>query len=213
MRRNALTPIVYAVNPMTENKQIRRNRQAGLSMVEILIVVLIGSIVTTIALPNILTVLANTRLRSNISTLSGIFQNCRMMSVRNNRVMSTHFSYPSNGIMAYVKLATDGTGPTRTDTQVELEAPIVKFTTPSGAGAPSAISTGTLGFTPSTADASFNTRGLPCLYSNPNCAANQGFVYYFKDTRRSGSDGWAAVSISPAGRIKKWYWSGTAWGE
>ena len=45
-----------------------------------------------------------------------------MMSVRNNRVMSTHFSYPSNGIMAYVKLATDGSGPTRTDTQVELEA-------------------------------------------------------------------------------------------
>src|SRR5262245_15595209 len=130
MRRNALTPIVYAVNPMTENKQIRRNRQAGFSLVEILVVVLIGMIVTTIALTNILTVIANTRLQSNISTLSGICHNFRMMSDRNNRVMSTHFSYPSNGIMTYVKLATDGGGPTRTDTQVELEAPIMKFTTP-----------------------------------------------------------------------------------
>jgi Tfp pilus assembly protein FimT len=184
-----------------------------MSMVEILVVVFIGMIVSALALPNVLTVIANTRLRSNISTLSGIFQNCRMMSVRNNRVMSTHFSNASNGIMAFVKLASDGSGPTRTDTQVQLEAPIVKVTSPSGPGAPSAISTGTLGFTPSTSDASFNTRGLPCLFTNPGCTGNQGFIYYFKDTRRHGSEGWAAVSISPAGRIKKWYWHGSTWGE
>ena len=207
-------PIVYAVDSMTEKKRTRRDREAGFSMIEILIVVLIGLIVMALALPNVLTVLANTRLRSNISTLSGIFQNCRMMSVRNNRVMSTHFSYPSNGIMAYVKLATDGSGPTRTDTQVELEAPIVRLTVlPTGPGAPSALDPVTLGFTPLTDDASFNTRGLPCLYNNPSCTTNQGFIYYFKDTRQAGSIGWAAVSISPAGRIRKWYWHNTAWGE
>jgi type II secretory pathway pseudopilin PulG len=208
-------PIVYAVNSMTEKKQSRRDREAGLSMIEILLVVLIGMIVMTIALPNVLTVLSNTRLRSNISTLSGIFQNCRMMSVRNNRVMTTHFSPATNGIMAYVKLATDGSAPpTRTDTQVELEAPIIRVTpAPSGPGAPTPLDSSTLGFTPLPDDASFNTRGLPCLYSVPNCTTNQGFIYYFKDTRQAGSTGWAAVSISPAGRIKKWYWHGSVWGE
>jgi hypothetical protein len=210
------TPIIIVprLNSVSASNEPRRARQAGLSMVEILIVVVIGMIVMTVALPNVLTVLANTRLRSNISTLSGIFQNCRMMSVRNNRVMTTHFSNASNGIMAYVKLATDLSGPTRTDTQVEMEAPIVRVTpAPSGPGAPSPLDSGTLGFTPLPDDASFNTRGLPCLYNAPACNTNQGFIYYFKDTRRQGSEGWAAVSISPAGRIKKWYWHGTAWGE
>src|SRR5262249_50887403 len=144
-----LMPIVYAMDCMTEKRQTRRHRQAGLSMVEILIVVLIGMIVMALVLLNVLTVLANTRLRSNISTLSGIFQNCRMMSVRNNRVMTTHFSPASNGIMAYVKLATDGSGPTRTDTQVELEAPIIHVTpAPSGFGAFILMDSSTLGFTP-----------------------------------------------------------------
>src|SRR5436853_7686892 len=71
----------------------------GFSLVEIMIVVLIGLVVTAIALPNMLTVIANTRLRGNIGTLSGIFQNCRMLAVKNNRVMTTHFNTASYGIM------------------------------------------------------------------------------------------------------------------
>lgn len=189
-----------------------RPEESGFSMPELLIVVLIGLIITTIALPNMLTVVASVRLRSNISTLSGIFQNCRMMAVKNNRTMTTHFSTATNGIMAYVKLATDSSQATRTDTQVELEAPIVAYTTPTGTGAPAGITVTTLGFTAQTGDVSFNTRGLPCTYSSGTCT-NNGFIYYFKDTRRTGNDGWAAVSISPAGRIKRWFWNGTAWSE
>ena len=173
-------------------------------MPELLVVAAIGLIVTTIALPNMLTVIANARLRGNVTTLSGIFQNSRMMAVKNNRTMTTHFTTASNGIMAYVKLATDSSGPTRTDIQVQMEAPIVAYTTPSGSGAPAGITVATMGFTAQTGDVSFNTRGLPCAYSSGTCP-NQGFAYYFKDTRRTGGDGWAAVSISPAGRIKKWF--------
>ena len=28
-----------------------------------------------------------------------------------------------------------------------------------------------------------------------------------------GSNSWAAVSVSPSGRVKVWTWSGTAWGN
>ena len=197
---------------MPSQQQSRSRSHAGFSMPELLIVVLIGLVVMTIALPNMLNVIAIARIRSNISTLSGIFQNCRMMAVKNNRIMTTHFSTVSNGIMAYVKLATDTSDPTRTDTQVELAAPFIRYTTPGGSGAPSAVGASTLGFTPLTDDSSFNTRGLPCLYSSGACT-NSGFIYYFKDTRRTGSEGWAAVSISPAGRIKRWFWNGTTWAE
>jgi prepilin-type N-terminal cleavage/methylation domain-containing protein len=184
----------------------------GFSALELLIVVLIALIVVAIAIPNMLTVIANTRLRGNICTLSGALQNCRMYAVNRNLVMTTRYTSDSYGIKAYIKKASDSSGATTTDYQVQLEAPIVHYTTPSGTGAPSALTTTELGFTPNTGDTSFNTRGLPCAYSAGSCP-NKGFVYYFKDTRRSGSSGWAAVSVSPAGRIKRWFWTGTAWGD
>ncbi len=192
-------------------------RQAGFSLPEVLIVILIGLIITTIALPNMLTLVANTRLRSNISSLSGVFQNCRMMAVKNNRTMTTRFitttsSTTNTGLTAYVKSSTDTSDMVAADPQVRLEAPIVKYTTPTGTSAPTGVTSTTLGFTAQTGDTSFNSRGLPCTYSSGTCS-NAGFIYYFKDTRRSGSSGWAAVSISPAGRIRKWFWSGTTWTE
>jgi Tfp pilus assembly protein FimT len=174
--------------------------------------VLIGLAITVLTLPNMLNVIANTRMRGNISTLSGIFQNCRMMAVMNNRTMTTRFSQTTNGIMAFVKLATDtATEPSRTDTQVELQKPIIRYTSSGSNGGPTDLTSSTLGFTPNTGNPSFNSRGLPCAYSSGSCT-NQGFIVYFRDTRRAGNDGWGAVSISPAGRIKKWFWHGTAWG-
>ncbi len=38
-----------------------------------------------------------------------------------------------------------------------------------------------------------------------------GFVYYIQQTRAFGAVGWAAVSVTPAGRIRVWTYDGTAW--
>jgi hypothetical protein len=114
-------------------------------------------------------------------------------------------------LMGYIRDAGDTSSLTTVDSQVEMEAPITKMTTPTGLGAPSAISTGVLGFTPQTGDPSFNSRGLPCLYSSGTCPTNYGFISYFKDNRIAGSGGWAAISVSPAGRIKRWFWNGSEW--
>ena len=189
-----------------------KRNSPGFSLLEVSMVVFVGLMVTTVALPNMMTVVATARLRGNITSLSGVLQSCRMTAVKQNRTMTTHFVVMTNGIVAYVKPATDSTAVGSSDPQVELESPINRLTPPSGPGAPAALSTTVLGFTPQTGDPSFNTRGLPCAYSGGSCA-NQGFVYYFKDTRQGGSSGWAAVSISPAGRIKKWFWNVYAWGD
>jgi prepilin-type N-terminal cleavage/methylation domain-containing protein len=192
-------------------KHLLRNTRAGFSMVELMVVVGISLLLSAIAIPNMLTAIATTRIRSNISTLSGIFQDCRMLAVKSNGTMSTHFTTQTEGIMAYVKTAGDSSALTKLDPQVELQDPILQYTTPSDPGV-SALDNSLLGFTPQTGDVSFNSRGLPCAYSSGACT-NNGFAYYFKDTRRTGSSGWAAISISPAGRIKRWFWTGTAWGN
>lgn len=187
-------------------------RAAGFSLIEVSVVVLISLIVGMIAIPNMVSVISNARLHAGVTSMSGLLQSCRMEAVKKNETLTTHFA-TINGqtLVGWVKPA-PADPPTRlpTDLQAQWEAPVMMMEEPSGEGAPAEITTSVLGFTPQTTEPSFNTRGLPCVYDSGNCP-NDGFLYYFKDTSRQGSQGWAALSISPAGRIKKWFWTGSAW--
>jgi prepilin-type N-terminal cleavage/methylation domain-containing protein len=186
----------------------RSNR--GFTLLELLIVVAIFMLVTTIAVPNIVMVLSNARMRASITSFSGVLQSTRMLAVKENRTMTTRLTVAGAGLVAYAKVATDSDPVDVHDSQISMEAPITKVTAPSGPGAPSAIATSILGFTPETTEPSFNTRGMPCAYSGGACT-NKGFLYYFHDTRPGSTAGWSAVSLSPAGRIKRWFWNGSAW--
>jgi hypothetical protein len=131
--------------------------------------------------------------------------------VKQNRTLSALFeAEDETALVAFVKEAADSSPRTATDPQVKWEAPVAMLTAPTGEGAPDALTSADLGFTPQTVLPSFNARGLPCVFDAGNCT-NHGFLYYFKDTSMAGGQGWAALSITPAGRIKKWYWSGQEW--
>jgi Tfp pilus assembly protein PilE len=191
---------------------------AGFSLQELMVVVAIGLTITVVAVPVMSNAIANMRLRSSISSLSGLLQNTRSIAVQQNTTKTAchlNRSAPPYSLVYFVKNATDCTTATvaTTDPQVELEAPITPYTTPSGTGAPAAIPNGSLGLTsnPATSDPSFNSRGLPCSYSSGTCTTNAAFIQYYKDNRISGSGGWAAISISPSGRIKRWFWDGSSW--
>jgi prepilin-type N-terminal cleavage/methylation domain-containing protein len=154
-------------------------RTRGFSLVEMVIVAAIALTMTALAIPSVVTVLYNYRLRSNMSNVSGLFQNARMMAVQKNQMMSAGFTLLADGLLDNTILSF-GSDPTY----------------------------GGLGGTVPT----FNSRGLPCLYNSPtNCPTGGGYVFYFSDTRPLGQSGWAAISISPAGRIKTWYWNGSTW--
>ena len=194
----------------TEAQGETRGTQAGFSLIEVLIVVAITMVVMVTAVPNMATGIANVRLRSSMTSLAGVLQNCRMLAVKQNRTMTTHFLDTTHGVMAYVKRSSDSGSLAVSDSQVQLQAPVTRLTAPAGLNAPPAIDSTTLGFTPQTGDPSFSTTGRPCVYSGGLCS-NYGFVYYFTDTRPMGQNGWAALSISPAGRMKKWFWNGSSW--
>ena len=183
---------------------------AGFSLIELMIVVAVGAVVSVIAMPNMMTGISTIRMRSNMTSLAGVLQNCRILAVKENRNMTTHFDSSSFGIVAYVKRSTDTSNVGSKDSQVELEAPVTKMVSPSGGDAPSTLDTSVLGFTPETVDPSFNPTGLPCVYASGACQ-NKGFAFYFHDNRAQGKMNWAALSISPAGRMKKWFWNGSAW--
>ena len=185
--------------------------RSGFSLLEVLIVVAVAMVVTATAVPGMTTAIANAKLRASMTSLSGLLQNTRMVAVQQSKTKTAHFSGgTTTRLIGFIKDAADTSAVATKDAQVEMEAPITRLTTPSGPGAPTAISTTALGFTPQTGDSSFNSRGLPCAYSSGTCT-NYGFIYYFKDSRITGSGGWAAISVSPAGRIKRWFHNGSIW--
>jgi prepilin-type N-terminal cleavage/methylation domain-containing protein len=187
------------------------SNRRGFSLLELLVVVAVLSVISVVAIPNMMTVISNARLQGGGTNLSGILQNSRSLAIGQNTTMSTHFTVLGNGPVAFIKTAGDTSPMAHLDPQVQLGAPLIKETTPIGPGAPAALTTAELGFTAATTDPSFNSRGLPCAFSGGVCPTS-GFVYYFRDNRPMGKSGWIAVSISPAGRIKRWIYSGTSWG-
>lgn len=190
---------------------MRTSGRTGFSLLEVTVVLGIGMIITATALPNMVNGIANMRLRSSVTSLAGVLQNCRMLAVKQNQTMSTHYSATATGVVAWVQQASStNTTYTYQNSQVEMEAPVVQTTSPSGTNAPPALDSTTLNFTPQSGDPSFNTTGLPCAYASGVCP-NTGFIYYFHDLRPEGNQGWAALSISPAGRLTKWFWTGSVW--
>jgi type II secretory pathway pseudopilin PulG len=191
--------------------------QAGFTLFELTIVVGIGLIVMGIGIPRMSNVIANMKLRASMTTVSGFLQNVRMLAIKRDRTMTAlHFSRTSlpYSLVYYAKETTDTSPMTAADSQVELEAPVDDYAAPTGPEAPPALTNTQLGLlaNPQTGDPSFNSRGLPCAYSGGACPS-AAFIKYYKDNRIGGSGGWAAISITPAGRIKRWFWNGSSWSD
>ena len=191
-------------------------KDKGFTFFELTVVLAIGLILTGIGLPRMNTVIANMKLRSSMTTLSGFLQNVRMLAIKRDRTVTARYFNRTtlpNSLVYYAKEAADMSAMTVTDSQVELEAPIDPYDAPSGPGAPAAITNAQMGLlsgTALTSNPSFNSRGLPCSFSGGSCNS-AAFVKYFKDNRISGPGAWSAISISPAGRIKRWFWNGSLW--
>src|SRR5215813_9355789 len=71
----------------TMERTADRPRNAGFSLLEVSLVVVIGLIITATGLPRLNNAIANLKLRSSMTTLSGLIQNGRMMAVQRNRVL------------------------------------------------------------------------------------------------------------------------------
>jgi Tfp pilus assembly protein FimT len=195
------------------------SRQSGHSLVELLIVVMLIMVLGAFAIPNIATTIANLKLRGSASDFAGLVQQARITAVRKNTTYTVLFNLPS-GKGAYIDTggSTAGSLP---NGSFDSGEPMIQFggnanqvAAPGGAsGAPTNLdaSGGPLGWTATSGNISFNSRGLPCNSGVTPCGTNVNYILYFKDTRSFGKNGWAAVSITAAARVKVWWWNGSSW--
>lgn len=208
----------------------------GHTVIELMVVIAIMLCVSAMAIPTVVNVVATAKLRSGMHNLTTLFQNGRTQAVKQNSIKSLNFTVKDGRVVAYVDSAANPEGLTAdaittvngvagTQSQIYLPIAFTKVSTPTGSdGAPPALTATTMwgssasDYTAITTDPMyFNQVGLPCAYSAGVCPvtnpAGTGYVYYFNYATSLGKAQWAAIGISPAGRIKSWYWNGSAWSD
>ncbi|HYX70202.1 MAG TPA: prepilin-type N-terminal cleavage/methylation domain-containing protein [Terriglobales bacterium] len=178
-----------------------RTRQRGFTMIELMIVIVIILVVAAMAIPSVMSAMYNIRLRSSGSEVAGLMQSGRMRAIRDNKTYPLNCTpQPLNQcVTLFVDLSGTGTGAYQAGASVVELPGTVRF---SLGGFP-AIPPATLGFIPAVnQQIYFNTRGLPCVMGGGGVCTTSGFVFYFQDQRPLGTNGYSAVAVTPAGRVR-----------
>lgn len=212
---------------------MKRHRESGFSLMEVVIVLSIVLVVSALATPSIISSVAAVKMTSTAQAFASLLQDARMKAARDNKTYGVSCVQTDNTNPAAIDgckilfIDTDGSGTLNMSgnlSKMELDiqvASAVKFTTtPPGTTVDSSLS-----YSPNPTAASvtpvgmayFNPRGLACQFESGKCvnitSANKptGFLYYMTSRDVLGNTHYVAVSVSPSGRIKVWKFDGTVW--
>jgi prepilin-type N-terminal cleavage/methylation domain-containing protein len=196
-----------------------RKRHAGFSLVELLVVVAIILVISAVAAPNVIQALNAYRLRSALQGEVEIIQRARMEAMKDNRIKRVGNWWTCGGGACNNAIFIDQNGNWMQDA---TETTAYRLPTYIWSGWGPSTNSMNLEFTPSWGLPSFDARGIPCQFSGANnCPSNVGgqpigFVSYLQFVEEGWWSNWAkvsyaAVSISPSGRIQTYIWDGTQW--
>jgi prepilin-type N-terminal cleavage/methylation domain-containing protein len=192
----------------------------GFTLLELMIVVGISLVLAAISLPMMMNAVKSSTIRGQLNMLSGLLNNCRSQAIRANGNKRIYFVNSSNRWVAYVDDANTPTGLNTSPAPPQVWFPNGFDNVAAPTSTPTPLTSTTMwgtsgGIAPDTTDdICFNSRGIPCVCPNPtpttaNCTAiTNGYAYYFTYGNPAQ---WSALAISPAGRIKTFYWDGSRW--
>lgn len=199
-----------------------------------MIVVIIVLIISAIAIPAMVTSVRSAHLRGAASDLAGFYELARVYAIRDNRYYSTYILAASGNApqQAYVDMlpliltgasGNGGTFVAAGDPVVAMSSEVVQQpvgSAPNTANLKSQLLPSTTPVTPtdtSVTAATFGPRGLPCaplaLTGGSVCDSSGGPTAFWTFLKNTKSGTWQAVTITPAGRIGKWYYTGSAWSK
>ncbi|MGH9565287.1 MAG: pilus assembly FimT family protein [Candidatus Angelobacter sp.] len=193
--------------------------RAGFSLTEMLVVVAIILIVGGISVPTLSRAVDNAKLKSAAQQVAGLYEQAKIRATQDD---TYHELLASPAQMC---LDLDGNAACdASDPDVELPAQVSLISQ----GVPVELDPAVLGFAPLNEDNSatynqqgtqvhalaWNSRGLPCQRTSPSAVcSNNGqvaWVQYLQLQRTINEASYAAVTVSPTGRVKVWtYASGS----
>lgn len=190
--------------------------QAGVTLAELLVVLAIIAIVAGMSIPSLARAIENAKLKGATQALASVYQQARIRATQDNTAYEVLIT-PANPRAAQACIDLDGDGACGAGDPV---TPFTQSVIVSNVGVPLMIDDVTLGFHPQNTESSqmfdqqnqpapglaWNGRGIPCertLSSTAPCLAI-GWIQYLQFPRSGGDIAYAAVSVSPAGRVRTW---------
>jgi len=208
----------------------RLSKERGFTLIELVVVLAVSLVVASMAVPNFVSAVRSARLKGVVSDFAGLLQTARIKAVDDDRYYSVYVlggAPPEAFVDIYPQQPSgaSGSGGTQTDPKdpmIGINSEVVQK--PVGA-APSTASLKAL-FLPANATVvlgdgsvaasaiTYGPRGLPCSASALTCkthlpAGDIAYWIFFQDVN---STNWGAVTVTPAGRIQRWLFTGGAAG-
>jgi len=180
--------------------------RGGFTLTELLVVLAIIGVVVGVAIPNLTRSIDNAKLKAATEQLAAVYQDARLRATQTNTPYQVLLSSATTAASSQVCVDLNGDGAcgagdpaTAFPAQVSLSNVV-----------PVALNATQLGFTPATIDQTlgiaWNGFGMPCQRSSSAapCATVAGWVQYLQFQRSGGDVLYAAVAVSPTGRVKTW---------
>lgn len=183
--------------------------QSGFTLAELIIVVTIILVVGGLSIPNLTRAIDNSRIKGAAQSLAAAYQDARIRATQKDTSYQVLISPP--GISpAQICVDLDGDGTCSPGDPVTTFATQVKV---SNLGVPVPLTSVQLHFpavateqsTSPNSSLTWNAMGLPCqrTSSTAPCTA-MGWVQHLQLQRANGDVMYAAVTVSPTGRVKTW---------
>jgi prepilin-type N-terminal cleavage/methylation domain-containing protein len=172
-----------AAQEVHKRRQMKRSRQqAGFSLVELSVVVIIVLIISSTAIPGIVSSMRMARLRGAASDFAGLLEQARIYAIRDNRYYSTYILAALGSAQvgqAYVDLlpksltgasGNGGTSVATGDPTITMSSEVIQLpvaSAPNTNNLKTQLLPATTPVTPtdtSVTPATFGPRGLPCLW-------------------------------------------------
>jgi Tfp pilus assembly protein FimT len=220
----------YKMKMKNASKQFRRRdgRIRGFSVLELLIAVAIIMILAGIFIPNFTSAMHTSRLKGAVSDFSSLLQVERIRAVDDNRYYSLYVlgNNPEQGFVdIYPQNANGSSG--SGGTVIDPNDPVIQINNEIGqqpvgaapntaalqaqllpANSPVVPLDGNSAASPVT----FGPRGLPCKPLSGVCDTLGGPQAYWTFLQDNVTQNWGAVTVTPAGRIQRWLYTGGAAG-
>lgn len=187
----------------------RSHGQLGFSLLEMIAVVAIILIVTSVAIPSAVTILRSIHLREAGTDYANLVQRVRMLANQNDNYYQLAAVQGNNGNpdTVFVDLQQTGTYAAG-DPIITMSSDVVV-----NPASPPALANLENQFLPAGSDLSIVTsggtptygpRGLPCDIVGGTCLALSSPAAYVNCFQSRSSGNWEAVTVSPAGRVREW---------
>jgi len=205
---------------MPKNQHLK---QRGFTLIELVVVMGVLLVVAGMAIPNFLNVMRSARLKGAVSDFAGLLQTERIRAVDGDNFYPAYI-LAGNPQQGFVDIA--GKGATTLDPKDPLIQINSEILPKPVASAPKTASLQAL-FLPANATVvlydgsvaataiTFGPRGLPCNAAGGlTCKTHvfAGDVAYWIFFQDSLSTSWGAVTVTPAGRVQRWLYTGGAAG-